>query len=279
MSEPKDRYINPDIGYYGQNVKIGDSCYIATGRVGDMTDYFEHKPATFSLKDHACVCDHFDMNASDHVTDSLQLGSGSELGHFDASTRRVDIETIGEDHYINLQHNSLVSSNQFTQPTSYLFAGWIKMRETVGLGHREVNIFDHRGNGSGLKRFGYIIALSSNRTSNDGSLSVLIGKGTSGDGWNAYSVPDMRTWTKDTKYHIAVLQINNKLKLYVNNEKKLDVTTSTIVSNGPRNVQVNSTTIPPVSIERYTYMTNIPDLPETFINQHYNRIVPTPRST
>ena len=279
MSQPKDRYINPDVGYYGQSAKIGDSCYINTGRVGDMTEFFEHAPATFSLKDHACVCDYFDLNASDHVTDSLYLGSGgSDIGHFDASTKRVDVETTGSDNYINLKYNSLASSNRFAQPTSYLFAGWIKMRSTVGPGHVEVNMFDHRGNDAGQERYGYLVALSSDATNNDGTLSVLIGKGVTG-GWNVYSVPGLSTWTIDTKYHVAVLQIGTKLKVYVNGEKMLDVGTSTIVTNGDRNITINSTMIPPVSIERYTYMTTIPDLPETFINQHYNRVVPTPRST
>lgn len=279
MNDPKDRYINPDIGYYGQTTKIGDTCYVATGRTGDMTDFYEHKPPTFTLKDHKCPCIYFDMKASDHVSDSLQLGAGADLGFFDASTTRVDIESTDGIHYINLKHNRLESSKQFMPPTSYLFAGWFKMKATVFNGHPEINLWDHHTSGVGATRLGYKITLSSDATANDGLLSVLIGKNNAQESWNIYSVTDVDTWITNTSYHVAVLQVNTTLKIYVNGEKKLDVTTSSILSDDPASVSINTSTgSPPVSIERYTYMSTIPDLPETFINQHYNRTDPTPRN-
>lgn len=281
MSDPKDRYINPDIGYYGQTAKIGDTCYVATGRTGDMTDFFESKPPTFKLQNHACVCDFYSLNASDHMNDNLQLGSGGVVGHFDASVRRVDMVTENGHDYVNLQTNALQSSTQIICAKSYIFAAWIKPRSTIGPGHYEVNIWDHREN-NGADRHGYIISLSSNDTNNDGTLSVLIGKGTGERGWISYSVPGITTWAANTRYHVAVIQNGTSLKVYINNVLKLNTSTIAISSISPSTIAITSlnTSAPhPVSFSNVAYMTHIPDLPLTFLDQHYNGIKPTPAST
>lgn len=279
MSQPKDRYINPDVGYYGQSAKLGDSCYINTGRTGEMTDFYEHQPATFSMQDHTCKCDQFELRASDHVSDSLYLGSGGDqIGYLDASTKRVDVITVLEKSHINFRHSSIKSSESFLPVSSFLYTGWIKMRDTVGVGHYEVNLWDHRQSVAG-NHYGSAISLSSNQTGNNGALSVLIGVGNTS--WHVHEIPTIVNWSMDTEYHVAVLLQDTRLKVYINNTNQLNKTVSSVVANQPTQVSVNTTnnTQPhPVAFESVSYLTTIPDLPETFINQHYNRVVPTPRS-
>lgn len=278
MSQPKDRYINPDIGYYGQTTKIDDTCYVNTGRAGEMTDFFEHAPPVFSLKDHACECDYFNLNAADHTGSPLQLGVGGLVQSLDSSTNRVDIETTNNTQYVNLRQHKLLSSQPITCPSSYIFTSWIKPRSTISSGHYQVNLWSHEEK-QGLSRFGFIIALSCDETSNDGTLSVLIGDGTSG--WKAHNIPGQNNWLVDTRYHVAVIQNNTKLKVYINNEKQLDVSTTSIAHASPSHVGITSSSFSaphPIGFSNLSFLTAIPDLPETFINQHYNEVVPTPRS-
>jgi hypothetical protein len=279
MDNPKDRYINPDVGYYGQTTKIDDTCYVNTGRVGEMTDFFEHKPPTFSLQDHACECDYFNMNAADHPGSPLQLGTGGSVQSLDSSTNRVDIETTDNTQYINLRQHKLLSSQRVNCPGSYIFTSWFKPRSNITAGHYQVNLWDHQDN-QGLNRFGFIISLSSDETSNDGTLSVLIGDGT--DAWKTHNIPGQNTWLMDTRYHVAVIQNNTNLKVYINNEKQLDVSTTALSHISPTHVGITSsnTSAPhPLAFSTMSFLTVIPDLPETLIHQHYNGDVPTPRST
>ena len=280
MSDPKDRYINPDIGYYGQSTKIDSTCYVNTGRVGEMTDFFEHHPPTFSLINHACECEYFSMNASDYTGSPLQLGDGGVIEHLDASTNRVDVTIENGIQYINLRQHKLFSSQQILSPNSYIFTSWIKPRSTISSGHSQVNLWEHNVN-QGLNRFGFIIALSSDETSNDGTLSVLIGRGSSGSGWEVHNVTSQNTWSSGDRYHIAVIQNNTNLKVYINGVKLLNTTTHSISQLTPTSFGINAldmSTPHPIAFENISFLTTIPDLPETFILQSFNGYVPTPRN-
>ena len=141
---PCERHLNPGHGHYGQSVMIDGQCHIATGRKGEMTDYFENELPAYDLgTDHKCKCVEWDCCA-EAQENAVKLGAGDEtIGHLDASVKLVNIIPEDDTKYIDFQYNGVSSSNVSETPPNYVFTEWFKPKESIANGHHEVNLWTH----------------------------------------------------------------------------------------------------------------------------------------
>ena len=265
-----------------------------------MTDYLETPPAVFNLTpDHKCPCQPgFKLDAIDHIAQNDVLGTGSFTGQIDTQLRRVDVIQENGHAYIEPRTNAMWTGNEVVTPSSWIYSAWFKPKETIGNGHYEVTLWDHRED-IGSHRNGVLISLSANATAgnnglggNNGKLTVQLGRGTGvnlmhGGGqppWytyptnpdNVYDSGDYNIWAKDVRYHVAVWVTPKQIRIFVNNELILSQSTIQCVpATAVMGLQTHSTLSPyPVSVESIRFYNQLPvDTlgSQSLISDHYNQ--------
>ena len=275
---PCERHLNPGHGYYGQSVMIDGQCHIATGRKGEMTDYFENKLPAYDLgTDHKCKCVEWECCAESQEN-AVKLGAGDEtIGHLDASVKLVNIIPEDDTKYIDFQYNGVSSSNISETPPNYVFTEWFKPKESIANGHHEVNLWTHEQTKDGNDH-GFKIGLSLDDTNNDGSLSVAIGDG-SGD--RKVYTTDKTEWNAGTRYHVGVIQNDTSLEVLVDNESVLSTSTVNVAPAQAKYEIASSqseTTPYPLLVECVTFASSVPDDPREMVKQRFNKTPNLPRT-
>jgi hypothetical protein len=277
MLTPSNRFINPNVGYYGTVARIGSECYINTGRIGEMTDFFEYDFPVYQLQDdNSCPYGFFQLNASTHDVSSTELGSGSSaLEYLDASVHTVEkgVNNQSRDQ-IRFLRSQIHSHGITTTPESYMYMCRFTPLHDITTGHAQVNLWSHQDITNGETR-GFIIALSSDHSGNTGQVSVMIGTGSTNQ-WNVYTTSDLH-FNALQEYHLSVVQNTTSLTIYVDNVMVLNQNTSSIqpgLSKYSITAPGNATI--PVNIEDLLFVEHIPLIPDQLVDQHYNRVSLTP---